>query len=400
MDREARPEVGVLRAILEIIALASGGGRRPGGASRRRRGRGRRSVEVGDRPVPARVARGLILAGRAPSRLAVAGHLDLSGCPELVDLPGLTADSLDLSGCTGLRALPAGLAVGRLCVNGCTGLGELPAGLRLFELEARQTRLPAPPDDLRVANRLDLSDCVELAALPTGLSVGTLILRGCEALAALPEGLETCFLDVSGCTRLVGWPRRGSLRIGRLAAQGCTGLTELPPWLGQIAQLDLRGCANLRRLPASLRVRSWIDLAGTAVAELPASSQGAQLRWKGVPIDARIAFHPETITAVEVIETRNAELRRVLLERMTYARFVAEARAEVLDRDRDPGGERQLVRVDLDGDEPLVCVAVSCPSTGRQYVLRVPPRMRSCRQAVAWIAGFDDPADYRPVFES
>jgi hypothetical protein len=351
-------------------------------------------------PVPARQARALILAGRAPRGLTVAGHLDLSGRPELVDLPTLTADSLDLSGCTGLRALPAGLAVGRLCLNGCTALGELPAGLRLYQLEMRQTRVRALPDDLRVGYRLDLSDCVELEALPPGLSVGTLILRGCESLAALPEGLETCFLDISGCARLAGWPRRGSLRIGRLVAQGCTGLTELPPWLGQIAQLDLRGCVGLRRLPASLRVTSWADLAETAITELPAPSQVAQLRWKGVPIDERIAFHPETITAAEVLGTRNAELRRVLLERMTYARFVAESRAEVIDRDRDLGGERQLVRVDLDGDEPLVCVAVSCPSTGRQYVLRVPPRTRSCRQAVAWIAGFDDPDDYRPIFES
>jgi hypothetical protein len=350
--------------------------------------------------MPARRARALILTGRAPDGLVVEGHLDLSNQPKLVELPALTADSLDLSGCAGLRALPAGLAVRRLALNGCTALGELPAGLSLYELEMRQTRVRALPDDLRVAYRLDLSDCVDLEALPAGLSVGTLILRGCESLAALPEGLETCFLDVSGCARLAGWPRRGSLRIGRLVAQGCGWLTELPPWLGQIAQLDLRGCVNLRRLPASLRVTSWIDLADTAVAELPAASQPAQLRWKGVPIDERIAFQPETITAAEVLGTRNAERRRVLLERMSYARFVAEARAEVLDRDRDAGGERQLVRVDLDGDEPLVCVAVSCPSTGRQYVLRVPPRTRSCRQAVAWIAGFDDPDDYRPVFES
>jgi hypothetical protein len=342
----------------------------------------------------------MILAGRAPSRLAVAGHLDLSNQPGLVELPALTAESLDLSGCTGLRALPLGLTVGRLCLNGCTALAALPAGLRLRELDARQTRVRGLPSDLRVTYRLDLSDCVELESLPAGLSVGTLTLRGCESLAALPEGLETCFLDISGCTRLTGWPRSGSLGIGRLLAQGCTGLTELPPWLGPVAQLDLRGCVNLRRLPDSLRVTSWLDLADTAVDALPAPSRVAQVRWKGVLVEARVALRPETITAAEVIGTRNAEARRVLLERMTYARFVAEAGAEMLDCDRDPGGERQLIRVDLEGDEPLVCVAVSCPSTGRRYVLRVPPRTRTCRQAAAWIAGFDDPADYRPVFES
>ena len=39
-------------------------------------------------------------------------------------------------------------------------------------------------------------------------------------------------------------------------------------------------------------------------------------------------------------------------------------------------------------------------STGRQYALRVPPAMRTCRQAAAWTAGFTDPADYNPLVET
>jgi hypothetical protein len=30
----------------------------------------------------------------------------------------------------------------------------------------------------------------------------------------------------------------------------------------------------------------------------------------------------------------------------------------------------------------------------------VPPNMRTCHQAAAWIAGFDNPKDYRLVAES
>jgi hypothetical protein len=77
-----------------------------------------------------------------------------------------------------------------------------------------------------------------------------------------------------------------------------------------------------------------------------------------------------------------------------------QARAEVLDRDRDAGGERRLLRVRVEGDEDLVCVAVICPSTGRQYLLRVPPAMKTCRQAVAWTAGFAHPDDYKPLVET
>ncbi len=89
-----------------------------------------------------------------------------------------------------------------------------------------------------------------------------------------------------------------------------------------------------------------------------------------------------------------------MIERMGFERFMYEAGALILDEDRDPGGPRQLMRVDLRGDEALVCLAVYDPSTGRQYLLRVPPEMRTCRQAAAWLAGFDDPDEYDPVAET
>src|SRR3982750_1359503 len=111
------------------------------------------------------------------------------------------------------------------------------------------------------------------------------------------------------------------------------------------------------------------------------------LRWRGVPVDQRVAFYPETITAEEILDETNAERRRVLLERMGYDTFLTHAKAEVLHQDRDSGGVRRLLRVEMAGGEPLVCVSVICPSTDRQYVIRVPPNMESCHQAVAWVAG-------------
>jgi len=72
----------------------------------------------------------------------------------------------------------------------------------------------------------------------------------------------------------------------------------------------------------------------------------------------------------------------------------------VLDSDRDRGGERKLLRVPLVNDEPIVVVSIHCPSTGRQYLVRVPPATLTCHQAVAWTAGFDNPDDYAPVEET
>lgn len=90
----------------------------------------------------------------------------------------------------------------------------------------------------------------------------------------------------------------------------------------------------------------------------------------------------------------------MLLERFGYDRFILQANVEVVDTDRDPGGERRLLRVSLEGDEDLVCVSVFCPSTGDRYIIRVPPNMQTCHQAVAWIAGFDDPNEYQPLVET
>lgn len=354
-----------------------------------------------EQPVTAQKARELIIRGRAPNGLRVSGHLNLSGYENLSELPAeLTVDSLDLSGCLALYSLPDDLQVRRLNLNGCRSLRDLTAGLRCYQLEMRMTPIQALPPDLQVEYRLDLEDCADLEVLPKGLKVGSLNLRGCTSLKSLPEGLDVCFLDISGCTSLTHWPQRASVRIGRFAASGCLQLTSLPPWLTEIAQLDISGCTSLSALPEKLCVSSWIDLANTGLQSLPASTQGARLRWRGVPINERIAFHPETISVQEILDERNAELRRVMLERMGYEAFLRETEAEILDRDRDPGGERRLLRVKLEGDEDLVCVSVICPSTGRQYLIRVPPTMRTCRQAAAWIAGFDNPDDYRPIVET
>jgi hypothetical protein len=305
-------------------------------------------------------AQRLILAGEAPEGLHVRGRLDLTN----------------------------------------TGPIELPPGLRCYHLELRGSAVRELPEGLEVEYKLDLQDCHSLERLPENLKVGSLVLRGCTALRALPEGLDVYFLDLQGCVRLEGWPRRARIRIGRLNAGGCTRLSSLPQCLRRLAQLDVSNCPNLCELPEGLEVTSWLDVGGSGVTGLPTSLTGVRLRWRGVPVDERIAFRPETITVAEVLGERNAELRRVLLERFGFERFMREAGAVVIDRDRDAGGERQLLRLALEGDEDLVCVSVSCPSTGRRYLLRVPPTVRTCRQAVAWTAGFDDPALYRPLVET
>jgi hypothetical protein len=258
-------------------------------------------------------------------------------------------------------------------------------------------RLPAR---LTVTQRLDLSDNPGLERLPEGLRAGALAVRGCASLEALPEGLVTSFLDATDCRRLARWPREASIEHGHVILRNCVSLGGLPGWLRRVARLDLSGCLGIRSLPEGIEVNSFVDVAGTGLTRLPESLASVELRWRGVRIDERIAFRPEEISPAEVLCEPNAERRRALLDRVGYERFLEAVRPDVLDTDSDPGGARSLLRVALQEDEPLVCLVVQCPSTGRRYVLRVPPSVTSCRHAAAWIAGFDNPDQYAPVIET
>jgi hypothetical protein len=277
---------------------------------------------------------------------------------------------------------------------------SLPSGLDCYELDARDSQLTHLPPDLRVDSRLILDDCTSLQTLPEGLSVGSLSLRNCTSLEALPENLNCWFLDLSGCVRFAHWPRQARIQHGSLVMRDCNAVSSLPDWVGRLSHLDLSGCAQLADLPEGLEVTSWVDVGGTALTGLPASLRGASLRWRGVRVDERIAFHPEQLTAREALAERNAELRRVMIERIGYLRFAQETDPKVLHQDVDRGGPRQLLRIELDEDEPLVGLSCRCPSTGRAYWIRVPPTTETCHQAAAWVAGFDDPAHYHPDLET
>lgn len=186
--------------------------------------------------------------------------------------------------------------------------------------------------------------------------------------------------------------------LGHLDLHGETHLAHLPENL-TCESLDISGCGNLTTLPKGLHVTRWIELANSGITSLPAG-HGFVLRWRGVQVSDRIAFASQPITGQDILNTENVELRRVLIERLGYETFLQQVGGLVRDRDTDAGGERQLVYVPFEDDEPLMVLKVTCPSTGHLHVLRVPPHMQSCHQAAAWVAGFDNPNDYHPLVEA
>ncbi|OGX84082.1 DUF6745 domain-containing protein, partial [Hymenobacter coccineus] len=163
--------------------------------------------------------------------------------------------------------------------------------------------------------------------------------------------------------------------------------------------LDVTNCPQLQQLPPGVHLTHWLEVAGSGLTGLPAGLRVA-LRWQGTPVDERTAFRPDDLRAADLLLVRNVTHRRVLLERMGLERFVHEVGGLVLDRDRDAGGERQLLSVPLPDDEPVHVLRVVCPSTAHGYLLRVPPHVRTCRRAAAWLAGFEHERDYQPLIET
>lgn len=281
-----------------------------------------------------------------------------------------------------------------------TQITSIEANIVCDDLDASGTPLQAIRGRLQVNSTINLADCKRLETLPEKLKCGSLNLRDCTYLGQLPEKLDTWFLDLTGCTRFSKWPKEGNVQRGNLLLRNCIEVQQLPSWVGRIAQLDLAGCVQLESVPEAYQVTHWIDVGGTNISELPDSLGDVNLRWRGVPVSRRIAFEPESIVASDIIGETNAEVRRVMIERMGYLRFAKEANARSLDQDTDPGGQRELLFIELNDDEPLVGLSCSCPSTGRHYFLRVPPDTKTCHQAAAWLAGFDDPSKYKPLIET
>lgn len=113
-------------------------------------------------------------------------------------------------------------------------------------------------------------------------------------------------------------------------------------------------------------------------------------------LDDYLMEYKHNITGKDIISVQNQEIRRRLIRRMGYTRFVQDVRGKIIHRDETS----QLILIKTPrGQEDMVFVRVVCPSTHDTYILRVPPHVKTCRQAVAWTFGMTE-EDYHPQVET
>ncbi len=122
--------------------------------------------------------------------------------------------------------------------------------------------------------------------------------------------------------------------------------------------------------------------------------------WHGISVSKEIIESPDSIDVKSIQFERNAEVRRVMIERFGAIRFITESGAKKYQEDECG----ILYRKDLHGDEPIVMVKVinktqEPDGTFKEYFLRVPPTITTAREAVAWSFGMQK-EEYSPARET
>jgi hypothetical protein len=114
--------------------------------------------------------------------------------------------------------------------------------------------------------------------------------------------------------------------------------------------------------------------------------------YRGINLPAQYGkLHPTNWRAEWLLEQRNAELRRVLIQGIGYERICQDLQAKECDRWQ----EYTLLQIESEIDvEPIHLLKMICPSTGFIHVLRVPPDINSAREAICWVNWGIDPTEF------
>ena len=111
---------------------------------------------------------------------------------------------------------------------------------------------------------------------------------------------------------------------------------------------------------------------------------------EGQLVDAHVVLCPNELTIKEVDAEPNAEVRRIMIQRMGAGRYLTESGAKLLDADNETarkGAAARCLLVDAKGEKWLVGTD---GSTQRTYYMPVPNGVANCREAHCAIAGFDE----------
>ena len=110
--------------------------------------------------------------------------------------------------------------------------------------------------------------------------------------------------------------------------------------------------------------------------------------WHGVKVPAAWIEDKANIDPMLALNWPNVEERRCLAEILGWKRVLEQLKPRVIDTDPDPE-IGQLLEVDLPDSPAERFIKVQC-GTKREFVLPVPPQMKTALEANAWTYGLDE----------
>ncbi|NVM00897.1 MAG: hypothetical protein HWN67_01055 [Candidatus Helarchaeota archaeon] len=145
----------------------------------------------------------------------------------------------------------------------------------------------------------------------------------------------------------------------------------------------------------------WIDKTGKHEGNLQNFFRKNKGHWKDHQIlerlkDYQLFFKLDTLTAREIINCKNVEIRSLLMRRFGIDKLFRELGGFVEHQD----GSSQLIVVNLGKNmDPMKLVKVRDATTKEFYVLAVPHSVHTCKEAIAWTFGLTI-EEYNPIKET
>lgn len=194
----------------------------------------------------------------------------------------------------------------------------------------------------------------------------------CEVSLKKLEGLETLFARI-----IISWAE----------------LNETLTWLA-----CFRNCVFLSERPVELHTDSSGRLHCAGGPALRFKDGYSQYYWHGISVPIEALKMDPNVENIDSIS--NIEVRRTLIERMGVQEYLFASGAKIVDVSQSG----TLYRKEVPNDEPMLMVHVvnktpEPDGSYKDYFLRVPPHVRTAREAVAWT--FDLEGDsYKPLKET
>lgn len=187
-------------------------------------------------------------------------------------------------------------------------------------------------------------------------------------------------------------------RIGVEGLEQLAGLKEAAKWCGWWWPME--NIVVISERPQELHLDDQGRLHSPDAKSISYSDDWGLYVFHGVNVSEQIIMDPESITVDQIMGEANAEIRRIMIERMGEDAWLLQSGAKLLNEDPRYG---KLYRVDFKNgrEDPWVAVQVvnSTPEpdgSRRNFVIPVPPTIETAEAAVAWTFQME-PGEYKPV---